>query len=87
MPGAKDFKSALNGVTGGVEDKVALEAVARPLETESHGDSLSPLIEPAHETLEEAHDAARALLTVIGQLDEKHKRAMDKLSRKHPVLG
>ena len=87
VPGMQNLSSGLDGIKGRVTDKISLSAIERFAETESHGLSLSALVEPSQKAVEEAHVAARALLRIIEQLDNDHAKAMRRLSAAYPALG
>ncbi len=87
VPGMQNLSSGLDGIKGRVTDKISLCALERFAETESHGLSLSALVEPSQKAVEEAHVAARALLRIIEQLDSDHAKAMQRLSAAYPALG
>ena len=72
VPGMQNLSSGLDAIKNRVSDKISLNAIERFAETESHGLSLSALVEPPQKAIEEAHVAARALLVIVEQLDVDH---------------
>jgi len=87
QPGSHNLQTAIDSVQKSISNKADLEALKRFIETESHGDSLSPLTEMPRITIEEGYKAATALLDIIGKLDPEHKKTMDSLSKSCPALG
>ena len=72
VPGMQNLSSGLDSIRARVTDKISLCAIERFAEAESHGLSLSALVEPSQKAIEEAHVAARALLVIVEQLDADH---------------